>query len=82
MFKCNECGFEFEEPRVVYETHGLDTPPYERWYLCPNCGESSFEEIEMVECSHCGEPIEKECARIDDNLQYFCDVCYEDLGYE
>jgi hypothetical protein len=82
MYRCKECGFVFEEPYEYEETHGLDTPPYEKWSVCPRCKESGIEEIEEVECSRCGELIEKECARISDDLQYFCDICYEDLGYE
>lgn len=49
MYKCNDCGATFDEPKVVYERHGLDCPPYERWDVCPRCGENSFDEIEEDE---------------------------------
>ena len=37
MFTCCECDNEFDEPRLFIETHGLDTPPYEKYYGCPYC---------------------------------------------
>ena len=80
MFICNECGFVFDEPKEFYETHGLSTPPYEKWLLCPNCDETDFSEA--IECSRCGELMSEKFAKSDDSLQPLCDVCYEDLNYE
>jgi predicted Zn-ribbon and HTH transcriptional regulator len=37
VFKCEKCGFEFDEPAVFIDGHGLDSPPYEVWNLCPSC---------------------------------------------
>ncbi len=37
MFRCLECGELFKEPLEYEETHGLDTPPYEKMYVCPKC---------------------------------------------
>lgn len=80
MLICNECGELFEKPSVIKETHGLETPPYEEWFVCPHCEETNISNA--VECSHCGEWISELDARLGDNLQPLCDTCYEDLGYE
>ena len=80
MYICNECGARFEDLKEVVETHGLDTPPYETWYVCPHCGENDVSQA--VECSRCGEWVSEHDVRLDDNLQKYCDICYEDLGYE
>lgn len=45
MYKCCDCGNIFEYPTEWYETHGLDTPPYEHWSGCPRCC-GSYEEAE------------------------------------
>lgn len=37
MFRCVDCGSTFEEPKIRYEKHGLDSPPYEAWMCCPHC---------------------------------------------
>lgn len=37
-YKCNCCGYEFDEPHVYYESHGFTDGGYERWSCCPNCG--------------------------------------------
>lgn len=49
MFKCNDCGAEFEEPRIYYETHGFSSPPFEERAECPNCGWTGFEECREEE---------------------------------
>lgn len=46
MYKCNECGYEFEYPEIQIETHGLDTPPYEEIRVCPYCGDNNIDEVE------------------------------------
>ena len=54
MFKCCECGnlFEEGEQSVWEETHGLDSPPYERWSGCPIC-KGDYEEVHQ--CKKCGD---------------------------
>lgn len=52
MYRCEECGCEFEEPMVIREHHGLDYG-YEEMCVCPNCGESGYKEAEP--CTVCGE---------------------------
>lgn len=47
MYRCESCGCEFAEDEFdfVIETHGLDTPPYERIAVCPSCGSDNYEEF-------------------------------------
>ena len=37
-YKCNCCGYEFDEPSVFYESHGFTDGMYEKLTCCPNCG--------------------------------------------
>ena len=46
MYICDYCEAEFEEPEVFYERHGLSTPPYEKFYVCPFCGSGGYFEKE------------------------------------
>ena len=50
-YECNHCGRNFDEPDFITETHGLETPPYEKIAVCPYC-KGYFEE--MYECKICG----------------------------
>ena len=54
MYKCTECGnlFEEGEQAVWEETHGLDSPPYEKWSGCPVC-RGDYEEVHQ--CKKCGD---------------------------
>ncbi len=54
MYHCTDCNTEFEFVEVVFETHGLDTPPYERIKRCPSCKSRAFEEIKNTHCRFCG----------------------------
>lgn len=78
MYRCIECGTIFEEPYIYYETHGLDTPPYEEMRVCPVC-EGDFDEV--VECEVCGSIVWKSTAL---NMAfpkrpplYYCFPCYD-----
>jgi hypothetical protein len=51
-YQCHECDRRFEEPDIITEKHGLDTPPYEKIAVCPYC-KGYFEP--MKECKICGE---------------------------
>lgn len=66
MFRCMDCGCEFEEPVESREYHGLDYG-YERWYSCPNCGGTDYKDSEN--CDICGEMTWNGC---------FCDNCREE----
>ena len=43
MYKCANCGEIFSAPENVVETHGLSSPPYEKYSVSPCCG-SGYEE--------------------------------------
>jgi len=49
IYKCNDCGYEFEYPKIIEESHGLDTPPYERFAVCPCCLDTDYDEIIDIE---------------------------------
>lgn len=42
MFICDNCKNEFNQPYIYYETHGLPEPPFERFYLCPQCKSENY----------------------------------------
>ena len=47
MYKCLDCGHEFEDPLYLIESHG---EPYPH---CPDCGDTNYTEIENFECKAC-----------------------------
>lgn len=49
MFKCYDCGREFEEFNTHFETHGLPTGPFEKLDTCPFCGSTNFHEVSEPE---------------------------------
>ena len=72
-YKCLECGHIFEDGEQARweETHGLDSPPYEKLCGCPIC-KGSFEETKQ--CKICGgEFLENEL-----NGGCVCDDCIEE----
>lgn len=74
MYVCVE-GHIFEEPRKYIEQHGLDTPPYEEFSVCPCCGETY---TEAYNCDCCGEYITGRYIKVDHKR--YCDDCY--ITYE
>ena len=46
MYKCNNCGETFDQPKATIERHGLDHPPFERVDICPYCLVCDFTEEE------------------------------------
>jgi len=46
MFKCNDCGLIFEEPKRWQEDRGefWGQPAYETMYGCPHCYSGDYEE--------------------------------------
>lgn len=77
MYKCCECGnlFEEGEQAVWEETHGLDSPPYEKWSGCPIC-KGDYEEVHQ--CKGCGD------WHTDDELyDGWCEKCLrETINYD
>lgn len=71
-FVCVDCGCVFYEPKMIVETHGLDSPPYEIFAVCPKCG-GSFTETKR--CDHCDEYITDEYVEIETGRCY-CSECY------
>ena len=51
MYRCNDCGKEFFEPKAVEESRGefWGMPCSETMYYCPECGSEDFEEFETDE---------------------------------
>lgn len=68
MYCCTDCKKEFEYVEIVFETHGLDTPPYERLRRCPFCHSVNIEECESRHCKFCG-------SRLKDNTDYCSARC-------
>ena len=66
-YQCHECDRQFEEPDIITEAHGLDTPPYEKIAVCPYC-KGYFEE--MYQCKICGEYFTE-----DELTSGVCDEC-------
>ena len=49
MYKCRECGCEFDEPRTYYENHGFTYGPSERFTVCPHCDSCDWDDANIVE---------------------------------
>lgn len=54
MYYCQDCKKYFERARRLTECHGLDCPPFERYYVCPFCLGHNFKETEIKHCRCCG----------------------------
>lgn len=77
---CFDCDRIFTEPKRYVETHGLDTPPYEIFYVCPYCG---GDYAEAYECDMCGHYINGSYVKLK-NGKRICESCYTEyeLGEE
>ena len=77
MYRCVNCGnlFEEGEQAVWKETHGLDSPPYEKFSGCPVC-RGDYEEVHQ--CKECGD------WHTDDELyEGWCEDCLrETINYD
>lgn len=72
LCKCEDCGkvFDYEDRKIVEETHGFDHPPYEKFSYCPYCG-GDF--VEALECESCG------TAEAEENLLFgLCENCVKE----
>ena len=47
MIRCNDCGHEFESPRIMRESHG------EELEHCPNCLSTEIFDLKWYECGAC-----------------------------
>ena len=77
MYRCENCGnlFEEGEQAVWEETHGFDSPPYEKFSGCPVC-KGDYEEVHQ--CKECGD------WHSDDELyEGWCEKCLrESINYD
>jgi hypothetical protein len=86
MYKCVGCGniFEEGEQAVWEETHGLDSPPYEKFCCCPSCGGEFEEAKHCVVCGGCfledelNDGICNECLyELEEEYRHDFNKCYE-----
>lgn len=54
MYYCQDCEKKFNYLKREEEKHGLSSPPYEVFYVCPYCGGSRIQKIEPRYCKCCG----------------------------
>lgn len=74
MYKCNDCGYEFEDAvRTVLDYHSEvgGWPEYE--YTCPGCGSENFDEA--FTCSCC----DTVCSTNEEYPGEICDKCAHDI---
>ena len=75
MFVCLDCGKIFQDPMRYTETHCLDSPPYEVYSGCPECGGAY---AETYQCEDCQEWIVGEYIKTSSGYR-FCENCYNTL---
>lgn len=74
MYYCTDCKKKFFDPKIYFERHGLDSPPYEKIMLCPYCESEDIAYIEARHCKCCG-------ARLSyDNKGDYCNKACETRG--
>lgn len=76
MFTCLDCGYTFQRPSHYIEKHGLDTPPYDEYEACPDCGGNY---VEALACDGCGEWITGTYVKI--NQERYCENCYCEMEF-
>ena len=69
MYHCTDCGKNFDEVEIVEERHNLDTPPFEKIAVCPECRGTSIITVRAEHCRCCG-------MRLSANKTDYCsDAC-------
>ena len=76
MYYCLDCNKKFEKPLIINESHGLSSPPFEKFSVCPFCKSTDFKEISASYCRCCGARISK---TENDFCSDSCKVQYERL---
>ena len=90
MYKCSECGAEFEELEEWHKEGGcyeanygvyFDFPdhhyyPATTYMGCPKCGADEDDVAELVECDRCNTMVEETWDTAYGNL---CENCYDDM---
>ena len=80
MLICNDCGAIFDEDDVVLQGQAH---PYgeglvgEYHSVCPSCKEGDI--VEAVMCTRCGKQDHKDFMEFDNELNYVCGECYDEL---
>lgn len=46
IYRCKDCGEEFDEPAVHIENHPEVEWGEEYWEVCPHCGSFNYDKIE------------------------------------
>lgn len=46
IYRCKDCGEEFDEPAVHIENHPEVDWGEEYWEVCPHCGSFNYDKIE------------------------------------
>lgn len=70
MFYCFDCGNEFENPKKIYETHNVQSEPFEKILVCPVCSSTKFKEKITTHCRCCGARLPK------GNKEYCSERCH------
>lgn len=78
MYRCLECGREFEEPEKILDSmeewFGFPAPRY--YDGCPHCKEWSFSEI-VGECCECGKELLDEDYYEWEGGDLYCGDCHD-----
>lgn len=75
MYECQDCRHIFDVAKKITERHGLDTPPYEEYGVCPACGSGYFHRITVLHCRCCG-------ARLPTGKSEYCNEACRKRGIE
>ena len=73
MLICRDCELVFDKPMISVEKHGLDSPPYETFEVCPHCRSTDIHEAHQ--CDACGEWIRDDYIETENGMR-FCNDCY------
>lgn len=76
MYFCLNCNDSFEQADFYIETHGLDSPPYEKILCCPYCKDTDI--VETKPCDVCGKAISGEYIYIESEGRSICNGCYQE----
>lgn len=73
LYICTDCGTTFDEPKEITEKHGLETPPYEKLLVCPECLGSDYDTA--VVCAGCNKEMSSVgCYYL--NNKHYCNKCF------
>lgn len=69
MYYCSDCQCEFSNPKIIYESHNLSSPPFEKNFVCPACNSPSIREKTVTHCRCCGAKLKPA------DIEYCSDAC-------